>query len=147
MRRRVFITLLGCAAAWPLVTRAQQSERKRIGVLLTLPLDDPETKAGHDVFHQGLKQAGWHDGNTQFEYRVAEGDADLTNRYVSELISFAPDVILATGTANVGRLLQATRTVPIVFVYVADPVGAGFVQSLARPGGNATGFVQFDYGL
>jgi putative tryptophan/tyrosine transport system substrate-binding protein len=147
MRRREFIGLLGGAAACPLVTRAQQSERKRVGVLLTLPMNDPETEAGLDVFRLGLKQAGWGDGNTQFEYRVAEGDAERTNRYVSELISLAPDVIFATGTANVGRLLQATRTVPIVFIYVADPVGAGFVQRLARPGGNATGFVQFDYGL
>jgi len=148
MRRRQFISLLGgAAAAWSLAARAQQSKRKRIGVLLTLPMDDPETEAGLDVFRRGLKQAGWDDGNTQFDYRVAEGDAERTNRYVSELISLAPDVIFATGTANVGRLLQSTRTVPIVFIYVADPVGAGFVQRLARPGGNATGFVQFDYGL
>ena len=148
MKRREFISLLGgAAAAWPLVTRAQQPERKRIGVLSTLPLDDPETKRGLDVFRQGLKQAGWGDGNIQFEYRVAEGDADRTNRYVSELISLTPDVIFASGTANTGRLLQATRTVPLVFVYVADPVGAGFVESLSRPGGNATGFMQFDYGL
>ena len=122
-------------------------KQKRIGVLLTLTADDPETKAGLAGFRQGLKQLGWGDGDTHFEYRVAEGDADRIRQYVAELIALAPDVIFAVGTANVGRLLQATRTVPIVFAYVADPVGAGFVESLARPGGNATGFIQFDYGL
>jgi putative tryptophan/tyrosine transport system substrate-binding protein len=94
-----------------------------------------------------LKQSGWDDSNAHLEYRVAEGDADRIRQYVAELIALAPEVIFAVGTANVGRLLQATRTVPTVFAYGADPVGAGFVESLARAGGNATGFSQFDYGL
>ena len=148
--RREFITLLGgAAAAWPIVARAQQPERmRRIGMLLTLAADDPETKDGITVFQQQLQQAGWSDGrNVQIEYRVAEGDADRIVKNAAELVAAAPEVIFALGTANVGRLLQVTRTVPIVFAYVADPVGAGFVESLARPGGNATGFIQFDYGL
>ena len=148
--RREFITLLGgAAAAWPIVARAQQPERmRRIGMLLTLAADDPETKDGITVFQQQLQQAGWSDGrNVQIEYRVAEGDADRIVKNAAELVAAAPEVIFALGTANVGRLLQVTRTVPIVFAYVADPVGAGFVESLARPGGNATGLIQFDYGL
>jgi putative ABC transport system substrate-binding protein len=148
VKRREFIMLLGgAAAAWPVAVRAQQHPR-RIGVLLTFGVDEPETRAGITVFQQGLQQAGWSDGrNVQIEYRVAEGDADRIRLNAAELVAAAPDVIFAVGTANVGRLLQVTRTVPIVFVYVADPVGAGFVESLARPGGNATGFIQFDYGL
>ena len=148
--RREFTTLLGGAAvAWPVAARAQQGERmRRLGLLLTLAADDPETKDGITVFQQRLQQAGWSDGrNVQIEYRVAEGDADRIRKNAAELVAAAPDVIFALGTANVGRLLQVTRTVPIVFAYVADPVGAGFAESLARPGGNATGFIQFDYGL
>ena len=149
MTRREFITLLGGVVAWPLAARAQHGERvRRIGALLTLPLDDPETMAGLAAFRQVLRQSGWGEGrNAQIEYRVAQGDADRIRQYVTELIALEPDVIFSVGTANVGWLLQATRTVPIVFAYVADPVGAGFVESLARPGGNATGFIQFDYGL
>ena len=121
---------------------------RRLGLLLTLAADDPETKEGITVFQQRLQQAGWSDGrNVQIEYRVAEGDADRIRKNAAELVAAAPDVIFALGTANVGRLLQITRTVPIVFAYGADPVGSGFAESLARPGGNATGFIQFDYGL
>jgi putative ABC transport system substrate-binding protein len=149
MRRREFITLLGGTAAWPRAARAQPGERtRRIGMLLTLPVNDPETKAGVAAFRQVLQQSGWDDGRSvQIEYRVAEGDAERIRQYVAELLALAPDVIFALGTANVGRLLRTTRTVPVVFAYVADPVGAGFVESLARPGGNATGFIQFEYSL
>jgi putative ABC transport system substrate-binding protein len=149
MRRREFITLVGGAAAWSLDARAQQPERvRRIGVLLTLAADDPETKAGIGAFQQVLQQSGWSDGgNVQIVYRHAEGDAERIRKYAAELVALAPDVIFALGTANVGQLLQTTRTVPVVFAFVADPVGAGHVDNLARPGGNATGFVQFEYGL
>jgi putative tryptophan/tyrosine transport system substrate-binding protein len=149
VRRREFITLLGGAAAWPLAARAQQGERMRhIGVLETLTAEDVEALARKAAFLQGLQQLGWTDGrNVRIEARSTQGDADQIRRHAAELVALAPDVILAGGTANVGPLLQATRTVPIVFVNVADPVGAGFVNSLARPGGNATGFIQFEYSL
>jgi putative ABC transport system substrate-binding protein len=150
MKRREFISLLGgAAAAWPLAARAQQGERmRRIGVLLTLTAGDAESLARNAAFLQGLQELGWTDGrNLRIETRRAQGDADEIRRHAAELVALAPDVILAGGTANVGPLLQATRTVPIVFVNVADPVGAGFVNSLARPGGNATGFIQFEYSL
>jgi putative ABC transport system substrate-binding protein len=149
LKRREFITLLGGAAAWPLAARAQQAERmRRIGVIETLTADDEESLARKAAFLQGLQQLGWTDGrNVRIEARGAQGDADQIRRHAAELVALAPDVILAGGTANVGPLLQATRTVPIVFVNVADPVGAGFVNSLARPGGNATGFIQFEYSL
>ncbi len=149
MKRREFITLLGGAAVWPLAARAQQAERmRRIGVLETLTADDAESLARKAAFLQGLQQLGWTDGrNVRIDTRRTQGDADQIRRYAAELVAIAPDVILAGGTANLGPLLQATRTVPIVFVNVADPVGAGFVDSLARPGGNATGFIQFEYSL
>jgi putative ABC transport system substrate-binding protein len=149
MRRRQFLTLLGGAAVWPLAARAQQVERmRRIGVIETLTADDAESLARKAAFLQGLQQLGWTDGrNVQIDSRRTQGDADQIRRYAAELVALAPDAILVGGTANVGPLLQATRTVPIVFVNVADPVGAGFVDSLARPGGNATGFIQFEYSL
>jgi putative tryptophan/tyrosine transport system substrate-binding protein len=150
IKRREFITLIGGAAAWPLAARAQQPDRmRRIGVLLTPAADDPQGKAQIAAFEQGLQQSGWRDGrNVQIEYRWgAAGDADRIRRYAAELVALAPDVIFAAGTANVALLLKTTRSVPIVFAWVADPVGAGFVDNLARPGGNATGFVQFEYGL
>jgi putative ABC transport system substrate-binding protein len=149
MRRRDFITLFGGAVAWPRTARAQQPERmRRIVMLLTLATDDPETIAGITAFRQRLQQSGWDEGrNVQIEYRSAEGDVDRIRKYIAELVERAPDVIFALGTANVGQLIRATHTVPIVFAYVADPVGAGFIESLARPGGNATGFIQFEYGL
>jgi putative tryptophan/tyrosine transport system substrate-binding protein len=149
VKRREFITLLGGAAVWPLAARAQQGERvRRIGVLLNLAENDPEGKARLGAFLQGLQQLGWTNGrNVQIEYRWSAGDPDRTRGYAAELAAFAPDVILATGSAALGQLLQATRTVPIVFTQTADPVGGGFVDSLARPGGNATGFLAFEYGL
>ena len=142
MKRREFITLLGGAAAWPLAARAQQAERmRRIGVLMTTAADDPEGQARLAAFVQGLQQLGWTDGrNVRIDTRWAAGNADDIRKYAAELVALAPDVILAPGSATVAPLLQATRTVPIVFVHVPDPVGAGFVDSLARPGGNATGF-------
>ncbi len=147
MKRREFITLVGGTAAWPLAARAQQSERvRRIGVLMTTAADDPEGQARIAAFLQGLQQLGWIDGrNARIDTRWSEGDVDRVRRYTAELIALAPDVILAPGSATVGPLLQATRIVPIVFVHVPDPVGAGTIASLARPGGNATGFTLFEY--
>src|SRR5262245_41506529 len=150
MKRREFITLIGGAAAWPVAARAQQPERvRRIGVLAAgSTADDPDLQARMAAFLQGLRQLGWMDGhNMGVEFRwYAGNDADL-RRHAAELVALAPDVILAGGTASVAALLQATRTVPIVFTSVADPVGAGFVHSRARPGGNATGFMAFEYSL
>jgi putative ABC transport system substrate-binding protein len=148
VKRREFITLLGGAAAWPLAARAQQGERmRRIGVLMPLA-DAPVGQTRIAAFLQGLQQSGWSDGrNVRIDIRWAAGDADRIRRYAAELMSFAPDVILATGSATVGPLLQATGALPIVFVIVPDPVGAGFVDSLARPGGNATGFLMFEYAV
>jgi putative tryptophan/tyrosine transport system substrate-binding protein len=151
MRRREFITLVaGAATAWPRATRAQQPERmRRVGVLIATAADDSEGQARNAAFLQGLAQLGWTDGrNVRVDTRWATTNADELRRHAAELAALAPDVILsATGTATVAPLLQATRTVPIVFVIVIDPVGAGFVTSLARPGGNATGFTMFEYGL
>ena len=151
MQRRNFIRLLGGAAVvWPLAARAQQSDRvRRIGVLLAATADDPDYQARIAAFQQGLQQLGWSDGrNVHIDTRWATTKADDIRRHAAELAALAPDVILAgTGTATVAPLLQATRTVPIVFAVVIDPVGAGFVDSLARPGGNATGFTVFEYGM
>jgi putative tryptophan/tyrosine transport system substrate-binding protein len=148
--RRDFIQVIaGSVAAWPLAARAQQSERMhRIGVLMPLQADDPDSPARVTAFAQGLQQFGWTDGrNVRIDYRWAAGDADRHRRYAAELVALAPDVILASGSTSTMSLQQLTRTVPIVFVNVADPVGAGFVESLARPGSNATGFVIFEYAL
>ena len=150
MKRRAFIALLAGAAAWPRAARAQQSSgMRRIGVLTAAtPADDPDGQARLAAFLQVLQQFGWTDGrNLRIDYRWGLGDANNIRRYAAELAALAPDVILSVGTASMGPLLQATRTVPIVFVSVTDPVGAGFVDSLARPGGNATGFIQFEYSL
>jgi putative tryptophan/tyrosine transport system substrate-binding protein len=150
LRRRQFITLLGgAAAAWPLTARAQEPDRmRRIGVLMNLAADDPEGEARLKAFVQGLQQLGWTDGrNVRIDYRWAAGDAGRFHRYAEELVALVPDVILASATPSVQALQQATRTVPIVFAIVADPVGAGFVDSLARPGGNVTGFTPFEYGI
>jgi ABC-type uncharacterized transport system substrate-binding protein len=150
MKRRKFITLLGGAAvSWPLAASAQQSERmRRIGVLMSTAADDPEGKARFMAFRQGLQQLGWDDGhNARIETRWSGGRADDVRRYAAELVALAPDVILASGGAVVGPLLQVTRAVPIVFTQTPDPVAAGFVASLARPGGNATGFTQVEYGM
>jgi ABC-type uncharacterized transport system substrate-binding protein len=148
MRRRDFITLLGgTAAAWPLAARAQQAERmRRIGVLM--PADDAEGQARLMTFGQGLALLGWTVGrNVRIDVRWSAGKADNIRKYATELVALAPDAILASGGSNVPPLLQLTRTVPIVFTQVTDPVGAGFVESLARPGGNATGFTNFEYGI
>jgi putative ABC transport system substrate-binding protein len=150
MQRRDFVTLLGGAAvAWPLAARAQRPDRiKRIGVLLPASADDAEYPALLNAFLQGLQQLGWTDGhNLQIDIRWSGGNADGINKNAVELAALSPDVIVAPGSSTVGPLLQATRTVPIVFMVVPDPVGAGFVDSLSRPGGNATGFTSFEYGI
>jgi len=150
MRRRDFITLLGGAAAsWPLAVRAQQHERvRRIGVLLPATSDDAEYQAWFGAFLQTLGQSGWTIGrNLQVDTRWATANADSIRRHATELAALAPDVIVSAGASTLGPLLQVTRTVPIVFAIVADPVGAGFVASLARPGGNATGFMPFEYSI
>ena len=151
MKRRKFITLLGgAAAAWPLAARAQQSERvRRVGVLVASAADDSQFQTWVGAFLQALAQLGWIDGrNVRVDIRWATANADDLRRHTAELAALAPDVLVAaTGTATAAPLLQATRTVPIVFVQVIDPVGAGFVASLAQPGGNATGFTSFEYGL
>ncbi|MDT5366269.1 MAG: hypothetical protein QOC62_700 [Mycobacterium sp.] len=151
MRRRQFLGVLGGAAvAWPLAAGAQPGERvRRIGVLMASAADDPESQARIAAFLQGLQQLGWTDGgNVRIDTRWATTNADDLRRHTAELVALAPDVLVAaTGTTTVAPLLQATRTVPIVFVQVIDPVGAGFVTSLARPGGNATGFTIFEYGM
>ncbi len=147
-RRKFIAALGGAAAAWPLAARAQQSERmRRIGVLIG-GTDNPVTQAQYAAFLQGLQQLGWTDGrNVRFDIRWGAGNAADTRKYAAELVALAPDVILCSGSSTVGPLLEATRTVPIVFVIVPDPVGTGFVHSLSRPGGNATGFAMFEYSL
>jgi putative tryptophan/tyrosine transport system substrate-binding protein len=150
MKRREFIAGIGVTATWPLVARAQQPERvRRIGVLQgSGDADDPRSQPNTAAFLQAMQQLGWTDGrNVKIDYRWPRGDADKARKYAAELVALAPDVILAVSAANMTPLLQATRTVPVVFVAVADPVGAGYVDSLSQPGGNATGFVLFDYGL
>jgi putative tryptophan/tyrosine transport system substrate-binding protein len=150
MRRRNFIALLGGAAvAWPLAARAQQPDRvRRIGVLTPFAADDAEGHARLTAFAQGLQQLGWTVGqNIRIDYRWGDGKADTMHKYAAELVALAPEVILANSSAAVSPLLQTTRTIPIVFAVVADPVGAGFVESLARPGGNATGFTVFEYSI
>ena len=146
MRRRDFIRLLGSAAAtWPLTARAQQRERmRRVGALFPLSSDDSESQRRMNVFVQSLQQYGWTDGgNVQIDVRWGAGDSERTRRYAAELVALGPDVILASTVTSTVPLLQATRTVPIVFAQVTDAVGAGFVQSMSRPGGNATGFTLF----
>jgi putative tryptophan/tyrosine transport system substrate-binding protein len=149
MRRREFIAGLGAAAVWPLAAPAQQPDRvRRIGVLLSLAANDPESPVRVAAFLQGLQEAGWTvSRNVRIDYRWGAANAERDRKYAAELVALSPDVILAVGGSIVGALQQATRTVPIVFVNVTDPVGAGFVASLARPGGNATGFTQYEYGL
>jgi putative ABC transport system substrate-binding protein len=149
MRRREFIAGLGGAVVWPLVARAQQGERMRhIGVLMSLGANDAQGQARLAGFLQGLQQLGWIDGrNVRIDTRWGAGDADLTRRYAAELVALAPDVILATGSPPLGALQQATRSAAIVFADVLDPVGQGFVETLARPGGNTTGFMLFEYAM
>jgi putative ABC transport system substrate-binding protein len=150
VNRRAFITLLGGAvAAWPLAARAQQRERmRRIGVLMSYAGDDPAGQARLLALAQELAQLGWIDGrNVRIDVRWSAVDPERIRSYAAELVALAPDVIVASGSAIVGSLLQATRAVPIVFAQVAEPVGAGFVQTLPRPGGNATGFMLYEYGI
>jgi putative ABC transport system substrate-binding protein len=150
MRRREFITLAGIAAAtWPVVVRAQQADAvRRITVLSSGTADSQIFKSGLAAFQQGLQQLGWTDGrNVRIDLRPGTGDTDNIRRQASELAALSPDVIVTAGGSTVGPLLQVTRTVPIVFVFTPDPFGSGFVNSLSRPGGNATGFMAFEYSL
>ena len=149
MKRREFITLIGGAAAWPVAARAQQGERmRRIGVLAAIAADEPEAQARNASFLQRLGELGWTVGrNVRIDYRWSADNADDIRRYAAELVALVPDVILATSGATVGALQRASRSVPIVFAGTIDPVGSGFVDSLARPGGNTTGFLLFEYSL
>ncbi len=150
MRRREFITLLsGTTVIWPIATWAQQREQiARIGVLMSAAADDPEGQARFTAFRQGLQKLGWTEGqNVRIDVRWAGGDAALDRKFATELVSLTPDVILATASQTVAALQAVTRTVPIVFAHAVDPVGAGFVDSLARPGGSTTGFVLFEYSI
>jgi putative tryptophan/tyrosine transport system substrate-binding protein len=150
MRRRDFIKVVaGSAAAWPVALRAQQNERKRqVGVVMGLAADDPEAQDRIGAFEQSLQHLGWTEGrNLHIEYRRGAGNTDSTRKSAAELVALGPDVILASGGTVVGPLLQATRSVPIVFTQTPDPVAAGFVASLARQGGNATGFTTSEYGI
>ena len=148
MRRREFITLLGAATAWPLAARAQGKRMPRIGALMPWTASDPQAQARYAAFLQGLQQLGWTVGNNvQIDSRWSVGNEDDTRKYAAELIALAPDVIFAAGSAAVGPLRRATSNVPIVFEVTPDPVGAGFVDSLARPGGNITGFTPYEYGI
>jgi putative tryptophan/tyrosine transport system substrate-binding protein len=150
MRRRAFIKgIIGLAVASPLVARAQQAERvRRLGILLPSTENDPQVQARLEALVHGLQHLGWSDGgNIKIDYRWSAGSEDNTRKYAAELVALAPDVIFASGSAGVGPMQRATRTIPIVFALVPDPVGSGFVDSLARPGGNITGFTSYDYGI
>jgi ABC-type uncharacterized transport system substrate-binding protein len=149
MQRRQFIALLGAAAAWPLVVRAQQNEQvRRIGVLTGTRAEDPDTKGRVAALEQALRQVGWTPGrNVRIDYRFAGGDAATSRKQAEELVALAPDVIVSSGSFSTGTLLRVTHTVPVVFAHVPDPVGSGFVDSLSQPGRNASGFMQFEYGL
>src|SRR5450631_1981226 len=150
MRRREFIRLLGgAAAAWPLAALAQQPDRMLlVVVLMNTAADDQDQQASVAAFLQALQQLGWTEGrNVRVDIRWAEGQARKVSKNVDELIALAPDVVVVTGNASMEPLLKATRTVPIVFNNITDPVGAGYVESMAQPGGNATGFIQFEYTL
>ena len=149
MNRREFITLLGGAAAWPLAARAQQPQRMpRVGVLMGVAEADPEGQARIAAFRQGLTDLGWADGrNLHIEYRWAAGDADRIRAYTAELVVLAPDVLVGNGTLALAAMRDATRSIPIIFVLVNDPVGQGFIPNLARPGGNITGFSFLEYSM
>jgi putative ABC transport system substrate-binding protein len=148
MRRRDFLMLVGGMVPWPLGARAQQQERARhIGVLMNLARDDPEASARISAFVQRLSQLGWTEGrDLQIDYRWAAGEAERFGKYAGELVALAPDAVLASGNQSVAALHQTTRTLPVVFANVMDPVGSGFVSSLARPGGNITGFSLSEFG-
>jgi ABC-type uncharacterized transport system substrate-binding protein len=146
MGRRKVVALLGAAAAWPLAARAERT--RRIGVFMNYAEDTPQSRARLASFVQAMEELGWTAGrNVQIDYCWGVADADRNRRNAAELVALAPDVLLASATAVTAALVQTTRTIPIVFVNVVDPVGAGFVQSMARPGGNATGFIPFEYGM
>jgi len=150
MKRRAFITLLGGAAAWPLAARGEQGERmRRIGIVTSVLETDADAQARYAVLRQALQQLGWTEGrNIQFDHRFGSaGDSDVVRRHAQELVALAPDLVVASGSQNVAALQQVSRTVPIVFLGIVDPVGAGFVASLARPGGSTTGFTPFEYGM
>ena len=150
MQRREFIRLVsGAAAAWPFTVRAQQGDRiRRIGVVTGTRAEDADSKARSAAFEQALQQLGWTQGrNVRIDYRFAGGDAATSRKQAEELVALAPDVIVSSGSFSTGHLLRVTHTVPVVFAIVPDPVGSGFVDSLSRPGRNATGFMQFEYGL
>src|SRR5499427_6562935 len=149
IERREFIVALSSMAAWPLTARAQQADRmRRIGLLMNRVADNPEGQDRIAAFHQGLQELGWSVGrNVRIDTRWGEDDAERERKYAAELVALAPDIILASGTLSVAALQQVSRTLPIVFTAVTDPVGAGFVDSLARPGGNATGFMIYEYSL
>jgi putative ABC transport system substrate-binding protein len=147
MRRRGFLLALGAAATWPLGARAQQSEQtRRVGLLMNTAADSPEAQPRLSALRQGLQQLGWSDGeNLRIDVRWGANDVELDRKYAPELVSLAPDLLVAAGTLGVAAVQRATRNLPILFCNVADPVGAGFVDSLARPGGNTTGFALFEY--
>jgi len=150
VRRRDFIkAIAGSAAVWPLTARAQQGDRtRRLGIIIGPAGEESETKERITAFLQELKHLGWDEGrNVRIEMRASAGNASAARKYAAELVAFAPDVILAVGGSTIAPLLEATHTVPIVFTITADPVGNGYVDSLARPGGNVTGFMSFDYSL
>src|SRR3954469_13374738 len=149
MIRRDFIRLLGAAAAWPIVARAQQSERgRRIGVLYSLTEDDQESVARRAAFEQALKELGWTSGrNVRIDYRWAGSDLGMIPKFVAELVASAPDVIVTSGSIVVGPMVRATRNIPFVLLQVIVPVGSGLIESMAQPGGNVTGFTQFEYSL
>ncbi len=148
MRRREFITLVGGATVWPVVARAQQGERvRRVGVIMAIAEGDQQAKDRMVALNRGLQDLGWVDGrNVRIDMRLGSGTDNL-RRNIAALVALAPDVLLSSGTASLGPLMEATRTIPVVFVNVADPVGAGYVESLAQPGGNVTGFLQSEYSL
>src|SRR5215510_7058432 len=151
MRRREFIVTLagGVAAAWPFTVRAQQGDRiRRIGLLTGTRAEDPDNKPGFAAFEQALQQLGWTPSrNVRIDYRFSGGDAATSRKLAEELVALAPDVIVSSGSFSTGHLLRVTRTVPVVFAMLPDPVGSGFVDSLSQPGRNATGFMRFEYGL
>src|SRR5262245_23915914 len=148
MNRREFITLLGGAAAWPLAASAQRERMRRIGVLVSLPADDHLTQERNAAFLQALGELGWNvGGNLQIDFRWGANDYERFPKYAAELLEFGPEAILAVGASIVGPLLRVSRAVPVVFVQVTDPVGAGFVTNMARPGGSTTGFTLFEFGI
>ena len=149
MKRREFIAGLGIVAAWPLAARAQQPDRmQRVGVLMGVALDDPEGQARAEAFRKGLEGLGWIEGrNIQIDYRWSAGEADRARALSEELVQLSPNVILATASPLLVALKQETRTIPIVFLQVSDPVGQGFVESLSNPGGNVTGFTNFEFSM